>query len=54
MYFDLTNVLNQMQSNKPALNILSPGSWGVLGGGGNLQGNNYDSARRRHRRVDLV
>jgi hypothetical protein len=39
MYFDFTNVLNHMQPNDPALNIFSPGSWGVLGGGGNLQGN---------------
>ena len=39
MYFDFTNVLNHMQPNDPALNIFSPGSWGVLGGGGDLQGN---------------
>lgn len=39
MHFDFTNVLNHMQPNDPALNIFSPGSWGVLGGGGNLQGN---------------
>ena len=38
MYFDFTNVLNHMQPNDPALNIFSP-SWGVLGGGGDLQGN---------------
>jgi hypothetical protein len=40
MYFDFTNVLNHMQPNDPTLNIYSPASWGVLGGGGNLQGNN--------------
>ena len=39
MYFDFTNVLNHMQPNDPALNIFSLPSWGVLGGGGNLQGN---------------
>ena len=39
MYFDFTNVLNHMRPNDPALNIFSPGSWGVLGGGGNLRGN---------------
>ncbi|HEV2288009.1 MAG TPA: carboxypeptidase-like regulatory domain-containing protein [Candidatus Acidoferrales bacterium] len=39
MFFDFTNVLNHMQPNDPALNIFSPGTWGVLGGGGNLQGN---------------
>jgi hypothetical protein len=39
MYFDCTNVLNHMQPNDPTRNIFSPGSWGVLGGGGNLQGN---------------
>ena len=39
IYFDFTNVLNHMQPNDPALNIFSPGSWGVLGGGGDLQGN---------------
>ena len=39
MYFDFTNVLNHMQPNDPTLNIFSPASWGVLGGGGNLQGN---------------
>jgi hypothetical protein len=31
IYFDFTNVLNHMQPNDPALNIFSPGSWGVLG-----------------------
>ena len=39
MYFDFTNVLNHMQPSDPALNIFTPGSWGVLGGGGNLRGN---------------
>ena len=39
MYFDFTNVLNHMQPNDPSLNIFSPASWGVLGGGGFLQGN---------------
>jgi hypothetical protein len=31
MYFDFTNMLNHMQLNDAALNIFSPGSWGVLG-----------------------
>jgi len=39
MYFAFTNVLNHMQPNDSAPNIFSPGPWGVLGGGGNLQGN---------------
>lgn len=39
MYFDFTNVLNHMQANDPSLNISDPTNWGVLGGGGNLQGN---------------
>jgi hypothetical protein len=29
MCFDFTNVMNHMQPNDPALNIFSPGSWGV-------------------------
>ncbi|MHB8753804.1 MAG: carboxypeptidase-like regulatory domain-containing protein [Candidatus Acidiferrales bacterium] len=37
LYFDFTNVLNHMQPNDPTFNIYSPGTWGVLGGGGNLQ-----------------
>lgn len=39
LFFDWTNVLNHMQPNDPTLNISSRGTWGVLGGGGNLQGN---------------
>ncbi len=39
LYFDFTNVLNHMQPNDPAFNIFDPTDWGVLGGGGNLQGN---------------
>lgn len=39
LYFDFTNVTNHMQPADPALNIFSRGSWGALGGGGNLQGN---------------
>ncbi len=39
LYFDWTNVLNHMQPNDPSLNIFDPTDWGVLGGGGNLQGN---------------
>ena len=39
MYFDFTNMLNHMRPIDPALNIFSPGSSGVLGGGGNLRGN---------------
>jgi len=40
LYFDFTNVLNHMQPRDPALNIYSPHTWGVLGGGGNVQANN--------------
>ncbi|MFZ0856615.1 MAG: carboxypeptidase-like regulatory domain-containing protein [Candidatus Acidiferrales bacterium] len=39
LYFDFTNVLNHMQPNDPSLNIYDPTDWGVLGGGGPLQGN---------------
>ena len=39
LYFDFTNVLNHMQPNDPTLNIFSKSTWGVLGGGGNVQGN---------------
>src|SRR5579872_7201652 len=39
LYFDFTNVLNHMQPNNPSLNIASPKTWGVLGGGGNVQAN---------------
>ncbi|HEV2289643.1 MAG TPA: carboxypeptidase-like regulatory domain-containing protein [Candidatus Acidoferrales bacterium] len=40
MYFDFTNVTNHMQPNDPSFNLYDTSSWGVLGGGGNLQGNN--------------
>ena len=40
MYFDFTNVLNHMQANDPSFNMYDTSTWGVLGGGGNLQGNN--------------
>lgn len=40
LYFDWSNVLNHMQPNDPTLNIFSRTTWGVLGGGGNVQGNN--------------
>ena len=40
MYFDFTNVLNHMQPNDPSFSLGNPTTWGVLGGGGNLQGNN--------------
>lgn len=39
LYFDFTNVANHMQPRDPALNIFSRSSWGVLGGGGNVQAN---------------
>ena len=39
LYFDFTNVLNHMQPADPSLNIYDTANWGVLGGGGNLQGN---------------
>lgn len=39
LYFDWTNVLNHMQPRDPSLNIYSPSSWGILGGGNGLQGN---------------
>ena len=39
LYFDFTNVLNHMQPRDPSLNIASPKTWGVLGGGGNVQAN---------------
>ncbi|HEV2103292.1 MAG TPA: carboxypeptidase-like regulatory domain-containing protein [Candidatus Acidoferrum sp.] len=39
MHFDFTNVTNHMQPADPTFNIFSKSSWGVLGGGGNLQGN---------------
>lgn len=40
VYFDFTNVLNHMQPNDPCFNTWSHSTWGVLGCGGNLQGNN--------------
>lgn len=39
LYFDFTNIANHMQPADPALNIFSRSSWGVLGGGGNVQAN---------------
>jgi hypothetical protein len=39
LYFDWANVLNHMQPADPSFNIYSRSTWGVLGGGGNLQGN---------------
>lgn len=40
LYFDWTNVTNHMQPNDPSFNMYDTSTWGVLGGGGNLQGNN--------------
>jgi Carboxypeptidase regulatory-like domain len=39
-YFDWTNVLNHMQPADPCFLGYAPAYWGVLGCGGNLQGNN--------------
>ena len=39
LFFDFSNVLNHMQPRDPALNIYSKSTWGVLGGGGNVQAN---------------
>ncbi|MFZ0462222.1 MAG: carboxypeptidase-like regulatory domain-containing protein [Candidatus Acidiferrales bacterium] len=39
MFFDFTNALNHMQPNDPFFAVYDPAAWGVLGGGGNLQGN---------------
>jgi hypothetical protein len=39
-HFDFTNVLNHMQPNDPCFNGYDPSTWGVLGCGGNVQGNN--------------
>ncbi|HEV2491155.1 MAG TPA: carboxypeptidase-like regulatory domain-containing protein [Candidatus Acidoferrales bacterium] len=39
LYFNFSNVLNHMQANDPSFNLGDPTSWGVLGGGGNVQGN---------------
>jgi hypothetical protein len=38
-HFDFTNVLNHMQPNDPCFAAYDPGDWGVLGCGGNVQGN---------------
>jgi Carboxypeptidase regulatory-like domain len=40
LYFDSTNALNHMQPNDPCFEAFNPAAWGVLGCGGNLQGNN--------------
>jgi len=39
LFFDFTNVLNHMQSADPTFDPSDVTTWGVLGGGGNLQGN---------------
>jgi len=39
LYFDFANVLNHMQANDPSFSLADTSTWGVLGGGGNLQGN---------------
>ncbi|MFZ0638334.1 MAG: carboxypeptidase-like regulatory domain-containing protein [Candidatus Acidiferrales bacterium] len=39
LYFDWTNVLNHMQPNDPCFFSTATYVWGVLGCGGNLQGN---------------
>src|SRR5208282_2226210 len=39
LYFDWTNVLNHMQPNDPSFSLANQATWGVLGGGGNVQGN---------------
>jgi hypothetical protein len=38
-HFDFTNVLNHMQPNDPCFNGYDTTTWGVLGCGGNVQGN---------------
>jgi Carboxypeptidase regulatory-like domain len=38
-HFDFTNVLNHMQPNDPCFNGYDTSTWGVLGCGGNVQGN---------------
>jgi len=38
-YFSFLNVLNHMQPNDPSFALYSPATWGVLGGGGPVQGN---------------
>lgn len=40
LYFDFTNVTNHMQPNDPCFFQGDQPDWGVLGCGGNLQGNN--------------
>ncbi len=39
VHFDFTNVLNHMQANDPCFNGFDTTTWGVLGCGGNVQGN---------------
>src|SRR6185437_157863 len=39
LYFDFANVLNHMQAADPSFSLADASTWGVLGGGGNLQGN---------------
>ena len=39
LYFDFTNIANHMQPRDPELDIFSLETWGVLGGGGNVQAN---------------
>lgn len=39
LYFDFANVLNHMQASDPSFSLGDTSTWGVLGGGGNLQGN---------------
>lgn len=39
LFFDFTNVTNHMQPADPVFDPTDTSTWGVLGGGGNLQGN---------------
>lgn len=39
LHFDFTNVTNHMQANDPTFAGFDNTTWGVLGGGGNVQGN---------------
>jgi hypothetical protein len=39
LHFDFTNVLNHMQPNDPCFQGFDTSTWGVLGCGGNVQGN---------------
>jgi Carboxypeptidase regulatory-like domain len=39
LHFDFTNVLNHMQPNDPCFAAFDTADWGVLGCGGNVQGN---------------